>query len=279
MLLRTGLSGRTTAIKRTVATHATATPPLLRVPQWESLPGLIHGFCGRQGGSSQGSFASLNLSFAVGDQPSQVEENWRRVPVPDGPVRFITMRQQHGAEVATVDARMSVSPEADAMISDAGGIALCVLTADCVPILLLAQEPRVVAAVHAGWRGTVLGIVRRAVAALHHNFGVEPHEIRAALGPAIGRCCYEVAREITDDLQRRWGAMPEAVVTHGAKSQLDLRRVNGLLLAQAGVAPAAIEHVGPCTQCAADAYFSYRAARRADVEATGRQVSFIGWQV
>ncbi len=262
-----------------VTANGTAAAPYLRVPQWESTPHLIHGFCGRHGGVSREAFASLNLSFAVGDHQPNVEANWRRLRLHAGGMRFVTMQQRHGAEVAQVDPRVSSSPQADAMISDAAGLALCVLTADCVPILLLAPEQRVVAAVHAGWRGTVLGIVRRTVEALHQTFGVDPGSIRAALGPAVGGCFYEVGREITDDLQRHWGAMPDAVVPAATKSRLDLRRANVMLLAQAGVVPASIAQVGPCTQCGVDAYFSHRAVRRAGGDATGRQVSFIGWQV
>jgi YfiH family protein len=251
----------------------------LRVPEWERIPQLLHGFFGRRGGQSRGEFGGLNLSFAVGDDANCVRENWRRVADSvEGSPRFLTMRQCHGAEVAWVDGNTAEAPQADALVSRSPGLALCVLTADCVPLLLAAPDHRVAAAVHAGWRGTVLGIVRRAVKSLEEQFGVPPTALRAALGPAIGACCYEVGRDLADELERQWGAMPEAVVRYGDKSRLDLRRINAALLTGVGVPAHQIASVGPCTRCAQEEYFSHRAACGAGLPGgTGRQLSFIGW--
>jgi polyphenol oxidase len=254
-------------------------PPILQVSAWERFPQLTHGFCGRRGGVSHGEFAEFNLSYAVGDDPESVRENWRRLSgAVDGPIRFVTMRQEHGAGVVRVEEEPTDAPQADALMSRASGLALSVLTADCVPLLLVAPERQVVAAVHAGWRGTVLGIARRAVQSLEQTFGVAPSTIHAALGPAVGACCYEVERDITDEIERRWGAMPEAIVTHGAKRRLDLRRVNTALLTGIGVPAGHISSVGPCTRCGSEEYFSYRAACGRDAAGrAGRQLSFIGW--
>ena len=206
-------------------------PPVAHVPGWENIPQLAHGFCGRRGGVSPGDFADLNLSDAVGDDPACVRENWRRViGATVGPLRVVTMRQMHGARIAHVDERSAGLPEADALISRSAGLALGILTADCVPIFLVVPRARVVAAVHAGWRGTVLGIARQVVQALEKTFSVTPAAIRAAMGPTVGACCYEVDRGITDDLERRWGAMPDAVARHGTKSRLDLRQANVAIL-------------------------------------------------
>jgi YfiH family protein len=248
--------------------------PILQVPHWDLIPQLTHGFCGRRGGLSRGSFAALNLSSRVGDEPRCVRENWRRLGAAVPGVRFLTMEQQHGAEVARVDESVLQPPAADALVTRSVGLALCVLTADCVPILLIAPERRVIAAVHAGWRGTLLGIAHRGVVEMRDRFGVEASEVHAALGPAIDGCCYEVQRGVTDELEQRWGAMPNAITPRGAKSRLDLRRANTAILAAAGVPPAHITRIGPCTRCTAGENFSYRGTGGI----TGRQVSFIGWR-
>jgi YfiH family protein len=235
----------------------------------------MHGFCGRRGGVSRGDFSELNLSFRVGDEPHRVRENWRRVGVAVPGLRFIAMRQQHGLGIVHVDDNMFQPPDADALVTRSMGVGLCVLTADCVPILLVAPEHGVIAAVHAGWRGTLLGIAQRTVAQMQASFGIAPAALHAALGPAIDGCCYEVERRITDELEQRWGAMPDVIVCRGAKSQLDLRRANTAILVASGVPPPHIARVGPCTRCAADEYFSYRGSGGR----TGRQVSFIAWHV
>jgi len=224
-------------------------------------------------------FAALNLSFAVGDDPAAVRENWQRLrQTVGGAVRFVTMRQRHGGTCVVIDSDSIGVPEADALITGVPGLALCILTADCVPLLLVAPARRVVAAVHAGWRGTVLGIVGRAVDAVRHHFGVPPSALHAALGPAIGGCCYQVDREIADAIEHRWGAMPQAVTPDGRKRRIDLRRMNRALLIGAGVPPEQIASIGPCTRCASDVYFSYRAACQASPTGrTGRQLSFVGW--
>jgi len=248
--------------------------PILREPHWDGIPHLTHGFCGRRGGVSRGDFAELNLSCRVGDDPRCVRENWRRLGATVSGVRFVTMQQRHGADVARVDENLLQSPEADALVTRCAGVGLCILTADCVPILLVARERRVIAAVHAGWRGTLLGIAQRAVVEMQESFGVEPSAVDAALGPAVDGCCYEVDRRITDQLEQRWGALPDAIVPCGAKSRLDLRLANTAILAATGVPLSHIARVGPCTRCTSHEYFSHRGA----AGKTGRQLSFIGWR-
>jgi YfiH family protein len=248
---------------------------VLQVPGWERIPQLVHGFCGRRGGVSCGVYAELNLSSRVGDETEAVRENWQRATaVSGGGMHFTTMHQVHGTDVVTVVPGMTHAGEADAMVTAAAGVALSVLTADCVPILLVAPQQRVAAAVHAGWRGTVAGIAARAVQHMQWLFKVEPDSLHAALGPAIGGCCYEVDRAIVDELEQRWGALPGPVRSHTHKPRLDLRRANAAMLMQVGVREAHISHVGPCTRCATAEYFSYRAVGGE----TGRQLSFIGWR-
>jgi len=260
--------------------------PILRVPAWENHRHLIHGFCGRGGGVSRGTFSELNLSFHVGDVSTAVQENWRRVTAAtDDVAHFTTMQQVHGAHVRRVDHATTDAGEADALVTHLSGIALSVLTADCVPILIVAPRSRVVAAVHAGWRGTVVGIVQRVVHVLQEEYGLAPQDLHAALGPAIGGCCYEVGGDVTRELEERCGSIAGAILArNSAKAWLDLRRVNAALLVRAGVPQRHIIPIGPCTRCAVSEYFSYRAANRGPsgtatgVAATGRQLSFIGWR-
>lgn len=256
------------------------------MPQWDDIPKLAHGFCGRRGGYSRGPFAELNLSFGVGDDADAVRENWRRVAHAVGVVpRFATMQQVHGTRVVTLRHPAEKRVEADALVTRQAGVALSILTADCVPILLVAPERHAIAAVHAGWRGTIGGIAAHAVRHLESRFAASVRNIRAALGPSVGGCCYEVDRDIVDRLEERWGAMPDAVRRGdtgdrpAAKAMLDLRRANAAILVRAGIRAADIASIGSCTRCALTEYFSYRAASAATGHGvTGRQLSFIGWQ-
>ncbi|MBI1814264.1 MAG: peptidoglycan editing factor PgeF [Deltaproteobacteria bacterium] len=251
--------------------------PVLRVDSWRGIPGLTHGFLGRHGGVSRGDFASLNLSQRTGDDPAAVVENRRRVEalLARGS-RLVSMEQEHGDRVVVVQAPTDVVGRADAMVTATPGALLSVLTADCVPILLVAPARRIAAAVHAGWRGTLAGIVTRAVELLRRQWEIAPAELAAALGPAIGGCCYEVDREIGEQLVARCETLPaEAWSSHGAKGMLDLRSANRQLLLQAGIPAAAIHLVGPCTRCAMQNYFSHRGAGGS----AGRQLSYIGWEI
>jgi purine-nucleoside/S-methyl-5'-thioadenosine phosphorylase / adenosine deaminase len=235
----------------------------------------VHGFLGRRGGVSRGPFAELNLSYHAGDAPEMVQENWRRVRNDTGGLRYARMQQVHGDRVVTSDDANVDGGEADAMVTGTPGTVTGVLTADCVPILLVAPGHHIVAAVHAGWRGTLAGVARRAVQHIEQAFGARAADIRAALGPSIDGCCYEVDRSIADALEQRWGVQSDAVSRdRGHKAMVDLRRLNAAILEGAGVRRAQIVNVGPCTRCAATEYFSHRAAKGP----TGRQWSFIAWQ-
>jgi YfiH family protein len=223
---------------------------------------------------SSGAFAELNLSSDVGDDPSAVAANWRRVVTVSGNLPFARMRQVHGDRVVRVTTCDLVGGEADAMFTSSPGVLLSVLTADCVPILIVDPVSRNVAAVHTGWRGTLSGVVVRALDRLRTVGGVTPQTLLVAMGPAIGGCCYEVGADIAMQLERRWGVLPGAVSSRvSTKIHLDLRAANAALLMSAGVPRHAIAIVGPCTRCAASEYFSYRAAGGI----TGRQLSFVGW--
>lgn len=257
--------------------------PILTVPAWRRISGLEHGFCTRRGGVSGGPWAELNFSFKVGDAPADVERNWDRLRAHvDGRLRFVTMDQVHGARVLEVTAPDAAREEADAMISALPGAGLCVLTADCVPIILVSPQARLAAVVHAGWRGTVANVVVAALIQMLKRSDGRPAEVSAALGPAVGPCCYEVDASIADEIESRWGVMPGAARRYErdriAKARLDLRAVNTKLLVDAGLDRQAIWQIGGCTACGSSEFFSHRAATAVDaVGRTGRQLSFVGW--
>jgi YfiH family protein len=249
----------------------------LKVPHWEKYGDLLQGFLGRRGGKSAGPYSGLNLSFRVGDEDQVVKDNMcdmkRAVGVHDG--RIVTMKQVHGGEIVQVkDGAAKEVGEADGMVTQEKKVYLGVLTADCVPILFIAPGWKLVAAVHAGWRGTVEGIAAKLVHRLWQQHGIAADGVEAALGPAIGACCYEVKDDVSRPLIERWGDLAKPAVQHReGKTFLDLRRVNRAILAHAGVPADQIYQIGPCTSCTPEEFFSYRRERNE----TGRQISFIGW--
>lgn len=245
-----------------------------RVPRWETLPGLAHGFFGREGGLSSGIYSSLNLSERVGDDPAAVAGNWARAGAQLPGLRIVTMRQVHGVSVLRVGDPPCRPGEADGLSTGTPGVGLGVLTADCVPLLMVSPARRVALAVHAGWRGTAAGIAREAVLHAAREYSVEPAEIEVALGPSAGGCCFEIEREIYDRLKRDWGPMRGAWAGTGPRGKLDLRGVNRHILHLAGVDPEKIFDVGPCTMCRTDRFFSHRGCGGK----TGRQLAAIGWR-
>jgi YfiH family protein len=249
----------------------------LKVPQWETYPGLLHGFIGRRGGKSVGRYAGLNLSYRVDDDPKIVSQNVcdmkLAVGIHDG--RIVTMKQVHGDNIVEVkDKSLKEVGEADGMITGEPGVHLGVLTADCVPILFVAPKKRLAAAVHAGWRGTLVGIAERAVRLFADQYGVPAGDLEVALGPSIGPCCYEVKDDVAEPLMKKWGKLttPSVLVKQG-KTFVNLSRLNRDILRAAGVPGNQLFQMGPCTSCATEDFFSYRRAGGQ----TGRQISVVGW--
>jgi len=249
--------------------------PRSGVVEWDKIPGLQHGFFGRRGGSSRGAFASLNVSDTVGDEPDHVRANWSALGrVLPAQLRWARMRQVHGARVVTLGEGVEAAGEADAMVTSQAGLALTILTADCVPILFVEPRQRVVGVAHAGWRGTLANVAGATVERLRQEYGIEPREIHAALGPSIGSCCFEVGDGVAAQFEGLGEDVRRSVHCEtGSKSHMDLRRINELLLQRAGVPSEQISTVGPCTRCHPQDYFSFRGEQGH----TGRQASVIAF--
>jgi YfiH family protein len=204
-------------------------------------PGYAVAFTTRLGGVSSGAYASLNLAVSVGDDPVSVEENRRRACAALGlDVAALAFNRQVHSPTVHRARRGSRGTPGDGLWTDEPGLPVLAFAADCVPIALLRRSgPPAVAVVHAGWRGLSEGVVEAGVEALGPN-------VAAVVGPAIGRCCYEVGPEVSglfdDDLT--------------ASGHLDLRGAAERRLLRAGVA--SVDHVDLCTRCHSELFFSHR---------------------
>ena len=248
----------------------------LKVPQWKQHNNLVHGFLGRRGGNSRELYGGLNLSFQVGDDPKAVKDNFcdvkKAVGLPN--LRIVTMQQMHGDRIIEVsDKKLKEAEAADGMVTGVGGVFLSVLTADCVPVLFSVPSRNLAAVVHAGWKGTLAGLSLKMIRYLKHRYGVEPTSMEVALGPSIGRCCYEIRTDVSTPLVERWGTLArQSLEVRDGREFLDLRSLNRSLVQEGGIPEEQIFVVGSCTSCTQD-FFSYRR----DGNQTGRQISFIGW--
>jgi polyphenol oxidase len=242
-------------------------------------PGFLHGFTTRTGGVSRAPFDALNLGWKWGDDRACVDENHRRLLAASGARAMFRISQVHGTRVVRVrhgdDGTALSAEEGDGLCTDEPGLALSVHVADCTPILMACSRTGACAALHAGWRGTVAGMARAGVESLRSEFGCKPEALHVALGPCIGRCCFEVGSEVVAAFV---AAMPDAcdagvvVTTLGSKPRIDLRRFQRLQLEAAGVPTGNIDVSDACTVCDPERrFFSYRKAGRA----TGQSLGFV----
>lgn len=240
---------------------------VLHLASLEADGGVAAIFTGRRGGASTRWQDGLNWSYSTGDDRTHVAENRRRALQLLGlPMeRAVMAGLVHGNRVVAVTGEeppgldeVRVVPDCDGLITNQPGLALVVTAADCVPVFLYDPVRRAVGAVHAGWRGTVAGICAVAVAAMAREYGSRPADIRAAVGPSIGPCCYEVDDQVVGPLRAYYGDLADRCLTpHGAKYRLDLWEANRQDLLRAGVSQ--VEISGECTACGVDRLFSHRA--------------------
>jgi polyphenol oxidase len=236
--------------------------------------GFRHAFFTRRGGVSQGAYASLNFSVAAGDSEANVRQNLERaaieLEVPSTRIHFLS--QVHGRVAHTLSGSEAQSllilREGDALVSRAHGVACAVRTADCVPVLLADRRSGAVAAVHAGWRGAVKGIVSSALEALR-ALAPDPSLI-AAIGPHISMAAFEVSEDVAETLLKA-SHDPNIVDRSGPKPHVDLRRMLRAELHAQGLPHAAIDDVWGCTVLEPARFFSFRR----DGKASGRHLSAI----
>jgi polyphenol oxidase len=238
--------------------------------------GFRHAFFTRLGGASEGPFESLSFSTAVGDDPCHVDENLRRAGALLGvdAERVLYLSQVHGREARfyrTLEQRADlITLEGDAIGGSEPITAYGVRSADCVPILLADLTSGAVMAIHAGWRGVVVGAVEAGVACLRQNLGNEG-QLLAAIGPHISLAAFEVSDEVAEQLEAVCpvpGAVRRATT---AKPHVNLRFIVTQKLLALGLTEASIDQIGGCTVLDAERYFSFRR----DGKRSGRHLSAI----
>jgi len=228
-----------------------------------------HCFTTRLGGVSQGHLASLNIGVHRGDDPKNVEANFRILADMLGITTedFVLTRQIHSDIVVKVGRKdrgklmvEDASPECDALITNEPGVALVVFTADCTPILLHDPVTGAVGAAHAGWRGTAMGIAAKTVETMVREYGCKAENIHAAIGPNIGYCCFETDRDVPDAMVQALGEEAKAFIRpNGDKYYVNLKEINALWLRRAGVEQ--IEISDACTVCQSERFWSHRVTR------------------
>ena len=228
-----------------------------------------HCFTTRRGGVSEGYLDSLNIGLHRGDDPENVRKNYQILADALGivPEDFVLTKQIHSDIVVKVGRAdrgkymtVGTSPECDGLITNEPGVALVIFTADCTPILFHDPVNGAVGAAHAGWRGTALGIAARTVEAMTREFGCKPENIRAAIGPNIGYCCFETDREVPEAMVDALGEDAKTFIRPcGEKYYVNLKEINALWLRRAGVEH--IEISDACTVCQHDLFWSHRFTR------------------
>lgn len=297
-------------IQRT-ALKSTDKLTILRAPVFAGLPWLQHGFSTRYGGVSippyvESKRGELNLGQVKWDSPENVAENRRRflTALPAKNFQLLTLNQFHSDLLRSVgngkaaDSPCRDSLRGDAHMTAAPGLLLAILTADCLPILIADARQRVVAAIHAGWRGTLKRIAEKAVGRMRFLYDSRPEDLRVAIGPGIGVCCFEVGEEVLRafesqfteggrffttpperqrPFEERHALMYRNVIKYPLlekpkKFHLDLVKANVDQLTGAGIAEKNIWADAPCTHCHPRQFFSHRR----DALRAGRHLSVIG---
>ena len=226
-----------------------------------------HCFTTRLTGVSTGVWGSLNIAMHRGDADANVEENYRILGECIGfaPEDLVLSHQTHSDIVRRVTRADHIGldhheyPECDALITNEPGTGLVVFTADCTPILLHDPVTGAVGAVHAGWRGTASGIVKKTVDMMAAEFRCDPADIRAAIGPNIGQCCFETDADVPNALLDALGDEVREYIDEdylSGKFHIDLKEANAIWLRRAGVKN--IEISISCTACRPDRYWSHR---------------------
>jgi polyphenol oxidase len=276
------------------------------VPAWENIQWLWHGFSTRRGGvtrcyAQEGDPGELNLGFTGDDDRENVLANRRLLAeaiTASAATPIATLKQIHSSLVRLAGANPDAAPcRGDGLITDRPGVLIGVQTADCTPVLVADRRRKVVAAFHAGWRGTVCRIVEKGIGRLRLEFGSRPEDLVAAVGPGIGACCYPVGEEVLSEFESQFSyarelfhevydtdpvrtKYPMLFLTQrapghshiGPALHLDVAEANRRQLLAAGLRAKSISMVGGCTVCQRELFFSHRGSKGH----CGRMLSVIG---
>jgi polyphenol oxidase len=264
---------------------------LVQIPGWEQFGWLRHAFSTRFGGESivYEDDSALNLGWTAEDDPAAVAENRRRLVQAVGGGLLVTIRQVHGSvtqavreDDGTFDGKLQTCEgkavlQGDGLMTNVAGVLLGIQTADCVPVLAVDVRQRVVAAFHAGWRGTASRMVEQGIAAMRSEYGSRSEDLVAAIGPSIGACCYSVGEEVRHAFEMEFAHGSELLGMVNGEIRLDLWEANRRQLLEAGVESEKITALRHCTGCAVNSagkrqYFSHRV----DKGVTGRMMSVVG---
>ena len=246
--------------------------PYLSFPMFRDTGLVTDGFSTRLGGVSEGCFSSLNLSFDRGDDRAAVAENFRRMGEALG-VRcedMVLSQQTHTTNIRIVtdeDRGKGITRERDytdidGLITNVPGICLVTTYADCVPLYFLDPVKKVIALSHSGWRGTVGKIGKKTVELMHDNFGSDPADILAAVGPSVCQDCYEVSADVTDRFREVFDRSVWEKLFYekpDGKYQLDLWKANEKIFLEAGIRKDHIAVTNVCTHCNSGILYSHRA--------------------
>jgi hypothetical protein len=275
----------------------------LQAPSLAKIPWLLHAFSTRQGGSSRAyGGKTLNLGFTATDSKAAVVRNRQAFVSGLNKGRktsweLVTLRQIHSDLIHAVTAAPGHPLAGDGLITDTPGLLLAVLTADCLPVILADPKRRAIGVFHAGWRGTIKRIVEKGVGEMFRHFGSDPGQLRAAIGPGIRGCCYQVGPEVkvkfesqfaygaelfretkeTNEIHERYPLLFLTARAPGhselpKKIFLDLAEANRRQLLDSGVPARNISDLAMCTSCKPDVFFSHRAEQGR----TGRMMAVAG---
>lgn len=243
-------------------------------PEFEKIPGLVHGFSTRLGGVSEGIYSSMNLSFTRGDKEEAVRENYNRISAALGfsPEDIVTSDQTHTANVRVITAedrgngitKPRPYTDVDGMITNVPGLVLATFYADCVPLYFADPVHKAVGLSHSGWRGTAAGIGAVTVKELQKHYGTRPEDIYAAVGPSICQDCYEVSEDVILEFQKTFSRELWKDIFYkkeNGKYQLNLWEANRQILLGAGILPEHISMPNLCTCCNPEFLYSHRASQ------------------
>lgn len=237
-----------------------------------AFPEVRHGVFSRHGGTSRGAYSSLNVSFGIGDRDAAVMKNRQRISGYFHGRPLVFVQQVHGIDVAVVTlqnraaacAAFSSAGKADAMVTAVPGIYLAIQVADCQAVMIYDPKKRVIANIHAGWRGSIRNIIGRTIEVMQERFDARPADFQVGIGPSLGPCCAEFVNYQNEIPECYWKFKDDA-------HRFDFWAVSKQQLQEAGVLLKHISVAGVCTHCRPETFFSYRREKK-----TGRFAAAIG---